>query len=114
MELIERPPHVRPAESERHRGVRAIPSQPLEPGIAVDLKHATEGAQVGGGADVLAVFRIGIGCDRMARSAPGPVIHRIAPQRPVLVFPRPGSSTGRVVSSANSYGAARAVLSTSS
>jgi hypothetical protein len=89
MELIERPPHVRPAESERHRGVRAIPGQPLEPGIAVDLKHATEGAQVGGGADVLAVLCIDIGRDRMARSAPGPVIHRVAPQPSGLGLPAP-------------------------
>jgi hypothetical protein len=70
MELVERSPQVRPAEGERHRGVGAIPGQPLEPGIAVDLQHTTEVAQVGGGADVLAVFCIDIGRDRMTGSAP--------------------------------------------
>src|SRR3954447_14872584 len=39
MELIERPPHVRPAEGQRHRSVRAIPGQPLEPGIAVATRN---------------------------------------------------------------------------
>ena len=48
--------------------------------MAVDLKHATEGAQVGGGADGLAVFCIDIGRERMTQPPPGPAVNRIAPQ----------------------------------
>src|SRR5690242_8723575 len=44
-QVIETSAHMAPAEGERHRGVGAIPGQPLEPGIAVDLQHTTEVAQ---------------------------------------------------------------------
>ena len=81
---------VGPAKCQAHRGIRAIPGQPLEPGIAIDLKHTTEVAQMGGGADVLAVLCIDIGRDRMARPAPRSVIHRIAPQPSGLGLPAPG------------------------
>src|SRR5271156_3296513 len=54
-ELVEWPPHVGPAERQPHRAIGAIPGQPLEPGIAVDLEHATEAGQVSGGMRALAV-----------------------------------------------------------
>ena len=41
-EIVEAAPHVRPAERQTHRAVRAIQGQPLEPVIAVKLKHAAE------------------------------------------------------------------------
>jgi hypothetical protein len=50
----------------------------------------------------------------MPRPAPGSVIHGIAPQSPGLGTPRPGSSTGRVVSSANTLVEPSTVLTTRS
>ena len=45
VELEEAAPHVRPAERQTYRAVRAIAGQPLEPVIAVNLQHAAEPAR---------------------------------------------------------------------
>jgi hypothetical protein len=79
-ELVERPPHVGPAERQPHRAVGAIPGQPLEPGIAIDLEHAAEVGQVSGGTRTLAVLGIHVGCRRARWSTPRTIIDGVAPQ----------------------------------
>src|SRR5579863_8787490 len=61
VELIEGPPHVRPTERQLYRVVSPISSQPLEPGIAIDLQQALEFGQVSGGTRALAVLGIDMG-----------------------------------------------------
>ena len=78
-EIVETAPHVRPAERQRHRAVRAIHGKPLEPVITVDLKHAAEPGQVPGGAAAFAVLGIDIGGNRVSGSGPRPVVNRVAP-----------------------------------
>src|ERR1700709_2223150 len=79
MEFVEGAPHVRPAERQYHRTVPAIQGEPLEPVIAVNLKHATEGCQVPGGAAALAVLGVNVGGNRVGGSSPRPVVDRVAP-----------------------------------
>jgi site-specific DNA recombinase len=73
---------VRPAERQWYRSVRAVPGQPLEPGIAIDLQHAAERGQMLGRMHTLAILGVDIGGDRMTGTAPRPVIDRVAPQPP--------------------------------
>jgi hypothetical protein len=90
-EIVETAPHVRPAERQRHRAIRAIQGQPLEPVIAVNLKHAAEPGQVPGGAAALAVLGVDIGGDGVGGSGPRPVVDRVAPDPSRL-----GSATARI------------------
>ena len=62
----------------------------------------------------LAVLTVDISRHRMTGPLPRTVVHRVAPQPAVFVFPSPGSSTGNVVSSANTLGEDSTVLSISS
>ena len=90
-EIVETAPHVRPAERQRHRAVRAIQGQPLEPVIAVNLKHAAEPGQVPGGAAALAVLGVDIGGDGVGGSGPRPVVDRVTPDPSRL-----GSAAARI------------------
>ena len=69
-----------PTKCQRYGRVRANPGQPLESGIAIDLKHAAERSQVRGRVRALAVLGVDVGGDRMTGAAPRPVIDRVAPQ----------------------------------
>ena len=80
MDVVEFAPHVRPAEDKPQRLVCLAGEQTAEPGIAIDLKQTAEALQMRLRMLALAVLAIDIGSSRMARSAPGPVVHRIAPQ----------------------------------
>ena len=71
---------MRPAKRQPHRGIGAIPSQPLEPVIAVHLEHAAEAGQVFGRSRVLAVLGIHISCRWGRRAAPGSLVDRVAPK----------------------------------
>jgi hypothetical protein len=103
MELEEAAPHMRPAEREADGCVGAISGQSFESRVTINLKHAFEGREMFSGMRALPILGINVGRRRVRRTAPWPVIDRVTPQRPVLVRPRPGSSTGKVVSSANSF-----------
>ena len=98
--FIEAPPQMRPAEGEAHvalLGERAIA------GVAVDLKNALEAGKMRDRLRGRAVGRVDIGDRRRVGSAPGPIVPRIGPELAGLGPPAPGSSTGAVVSSANSF-----------
>jgi hypothetical protein len=79
------------AERQRHRIVWTIQSQPLEPVIAVNLKHAAERGQVRGGTAALAVLGVDIGGNRMGGSGPRPVVDRVTPDPSRL-----GSAAARI------------------
>ena len=98
MELEEAAPHMCPTKCQADRLIGAIAGQALE---AVKLatapaEHLETGKMLGWPL-VLTVLTIDIGNRRVGRTAPRTVIHRIAPRKPVLVLPRPGSSTGKLV-----------------
>jgi hypothetical protein len=79
----------------------ALGRELFEAGIAIDMQHALEVLKVRYRALGLSVRREQV--DRRWRlgSSPWPLLSRIDPQSPVFVRPRPGSSTGTGVSSAN-------------
>lgn len=79
MELEEAATHVRPTECQPHRMIGTISGQPFEAAIAVNLQHAIKVGQMFGGTRALAVLGVDVGCGRMGRTAPGPVIDRVAP-----------------------------------
>src|SRR3954454_15472623 len=70
---------MRPAERQTHRGVSAIPGQPLEAIIAINLQHALESRQVPCRANDPVILGIDICCRGMAFASPWPIIDRIAP-----------------------------------
>jgi hypothetical protein len=70
------------AEGQVNRGVAAIPGQPLEAVIAVNLQHTLEGRQVLCRARDAVILGIHIRRRWMAFAAPGPIVHRVAPQTP--------------------------------
>lgn len=62
------PPHVRPAERQRHRRIRARSSHRLEAVVAIVLLHALETNKVPHRTLVLAVVRADVAGHRMAGS----------------------------------------------
>ncbi len=65
--------------------------QPFKPGIAVDLQHAPEVLEVGGGPLRFAVGAVEEDGCRRIRSGPGTVIARIDPEPP-----GPGPAAARI------------------
>ena len=90
VELEEAAPHMGPTECQADRLIGAIAGQALEAVIAVHLQHAVEAGEVLGRPRVLAVLGIDIGHGRVGRTAPWPVIDRIAPEKPRLGPPAAG------------------------
>jgi hypothetical protein len=100
----------RPAEGESNCAVLSLlllPGQHFEPGMAVDLQHSGEGGEVALWMRALAVLAVDTGDRRRERTLPPPVVAGIDHSRPVLVRPRPGSSTVNRVLSARSRGRRR-------
>jgi hypothetical protein len=91
---------MRPAE--RKLDVAALGELAVA-GIAVDLQDPLEAVEMGDRPLGLAVGCIDIDDARRIGATPWPVVSGIGQSCPVLVRPRPGSSTGIVVSSANSF-----------
>jgi hypothetical protein len=89
-----------PAEGEPDLASRG---QGVVAGITVYLQHAMEAGEMGSWPLRLAVWRIDIGDARRIGAAPRPVVPGISPELADLRPSRPGSSTGAVVSSANSF-----------
>ena len=90
---------MRPAKGERH--VALARQRPIS-GVTVDLEDALEAGEMSDRLRRCAIGRVDIGDRRRVGSAPGPIIPRIGPELAGLGPPAPGSSTGAVVSSANS------------
>src|SRR6185312_1802269 len=78
------------AECQRHRPIRPVAGQALEPGIAVHLQHAREPGEMPRRAIGLAVLGVDVGRHRMAWALPGPIVHRITPELPGLGPPASG------------------------
>ena len=87
LDLVEVPPHVRPAEGQRHRAARG---EARVAGIAVDLQHAGEAGEMRDRPLVLAVGRVDIGDRRRLGPAPGPVVAGIGPELAGLGPPAAG------------------------
>ena len=75
-----------PAKSQRDAGIAASLHHLAKAAVAINLQHATEVFQMQSGALTLAVHGIDEGSGRRGGPAPGPVIHRVAPQPPGLGF----------------------------
>jgi hypothetical protein len=86
-----------PAERKLHL---AAFGQHLVPGIAVDLQHTTEAGEMPDWTRRFSIRGIDIGYDWRVGAAPWSVIACISKE---LTGFRPGSRTGAVVSSANSF-----------
>src|SRR5215467_413447 len=79
--LIELPPHMRPAEGERHRVAEALHTgQLLVHGVAIDLQHAGEALYEGDGVLAASTGGIAVGDGRRRRSSPGAIIASNCPQ----------------------------------
>ena len=98
-EFIEGAADVRPAKGKLH--VIALGERPIA-AIAVDLQDTVEAGEVSDRLLGLAIGRVHIGDPGRVGAAPRPIIPRVGPELADLGGPRPGSSTGAVVSSANS------------
>jgi hypothetical protein len=92
---------MRPAQGQANL---AAFGQHLVAAVAIDLADAAEAGEMSDRPFRLAVGSIDIDDAGWIGAAPRPVIAGISPELPVFVRPRPGSSTGVVVSSANSLG----------
>ena len=98
-ELIKPSAHMRPAESEFD--VAALGEDAIA-GVAIDLENAFEAGEMGDRPLRLAIGRIEVDDAGRIGAAPRSIVAGIGPKCPVFVRPRPGSSTGAVVSSAKS------------
>ena len=105
IDLVELAPEVAPAVGERHRTAGPCGrGQLLVDGVAVDLQDAVEAVEQLHGVLAAAAGRVGVGDRRRIAAAPWSIVAGDRPEKPVLVLPRPGSSTGQRVSSQNSFG----------
>jgi len=77
-----------PAEGEPDTGVGGFPDQTAKAGVAIHLEKTAETPSDGGRMLGLPILAVDISGGRMTGAAPGPIIDRVAPSRPVFVFPR--------------------------
>src|SRR5215813_370912 len=97
-EFIEVAPYMHPTGGQRDIAARP---QSRKAGVAVNVEIAREVLQVRRRPLALAIGRVHEDGCRCRRAAPRSLVTRVHPKPPVLVRPRPGSSTGTGVSSAN-------------
>ena len=98
MDIEELPPCVCPTEGQA--GCVGISTdQAAKPGISINLQQATEALQMTDRVVRPAILAVEIGRRRMARPAPRPVVHRIAPQPSGLGPPTTGIEhrQGRII-----------------
>src|SRR5258708_13832527 len=84
MHIEELAPRVRPTGCQHDL---ATLSQPLEPGVTIDLQNAMECFEVGGGSLRLAIGTVEVNRCRRIGSAPRPIVSRIDPHSPHLPSP---------------------------
>ena len=87
LDLVELPPHMAPAESERD--VTAL-SELRIGAIAIDLQDAAEAREMLGRPRMLAIGGIDIGSAWRGAAGPGPLVARIGPQLALLDAPASG------------------------